>query len=646
MNHCIGIIMNATDWHYVGEGGEHALFAYRQPVLSSDRNSVESNESVRWKGRLLRLDKKDIARSSQFAKNNNFVCASSKKPVVVDDTPSDDEDPLWFLRHVVAPYFGHYFDFPGKVELSWSFLSDLKEATLKADPCPIPESRREMWISSSSDDKAPGFAKGWLVYDYRYITNCSNEHLDEPCISVEIKPKAGYLATSPLVHPDRSAKFRRPRFVLLQELDRLGYSNHIQRGWKANTIEEKSVRETSGQQLSLYNPMNLFSGNHNDIRQSLASLWECPQNNFKLWYVPAISAEANSKERSMLIHADKHYLVAEEENDNTRGHYPLHWRDALHQLFVSPGTNNYIQCGQQHSSKDLEREAFNKLIADIFLAERKILEKILTWQQLDSLDGDGAVAVYQRLVELCHGSHTEAQELLDHNIDTIRESDDDDDDDMRKENTWNFIQASPFHLPMDGVTCPAFAALCEELDRFSSNLSNLTQGPTQTAFLQQEHAASRQFCLRRISEIESKHACCYLLQNWLLSLAMSDVSFFVTVQEQFSTDHLPSGGIETSDSIDVDVIKLDPDKITTRVVRQQISDHPGLIELSFHREGTPGVSLPNLVKKAFQYQVKLIDCDRKPANKLNTREKKEQIFEFLRHGYNHLSTAETESHQE
>jgi hypothetical protein len=66
--------MDASKWRYVGEGGKHDLFAYH-PV---------GNCNERWLGRLIQIQKRDLAHSAG-------------KSLLVP------EEPLYYIHNVVAP---------------------------------------------------------------------------------------------------------------------------------------------------------------------------------------------------------------------------------------------------------------------------------------------------------------------------------------------------------------------------------------------------------------------------------------------------------------------------------------------------------------------------------------------------------------
>eukprot|EP00540_Astrosyne_radiata_P018268 CAMPEP_0116856676 /NCGR_PEP_ID=MMETSP0418-20121206/20070_1 /TAXON_ID=1158023 /ORGANISM="Astrosyne radiata, Strain 13vi08-1A" /LENGTH=361 /DNA_ID=CAMNT_0004490155 /DNA_START=123 /DNA_END=1208 /DNA_ORIENTATION=+ len=170
-----------------------------------------------------------------------------------------------------------------------------------------------------------------------------------PCWSIEIKPKAGYRATSPLVSPRRRAKYRFPRFQILQQL---AWEGHIRKGWMSSS--QRRIPP------SLYSPLDLFSMDITRIHRALQDLLKTPQNNLKIW------------------------------------------RDETQILGVGCETKDI-----HHNMQGIL-----SIVQEILWTE-DLLPRIKQLQTLDILDADGAVLVYEHLVRLCNGSNNLAESLLD-----------------------------------------------------------------------------------------------------------------------------------------------------------------------------------------------------------------------------------------
>ena len=121
-------------------------------------------------------------------------------------------------------------------------------------------------------------------------------------------------------------------------------------------------------------------------------------------------------------------------------------------------------------------------------------------------------------------------------------------------------------------------------------------------------------CTRLVDSL-SQNACIYLLQNWLLSLVMCDVSIFLTIQPiSSSSSHEECMKQVGGCSVLAPEAGQGNDNGDSRVVRYQSDSSPGILMASNNR--------------AFAYTLKIVDCDRKPASKLRSRGDKEEPIRF------------------
>jgi len=236
--------MNASDWKYLGEGGKHVVFAYEPKALSS---RIESSEF--WVGRLIRFDK-DILSAAPDSNGTGF---------------GENDDPV---RAIMYEILQPYIDLPEKKALPWGFVQGLRDQACMQSP-----SRRRSWLEQEKNGaKAThqSSAVALVLRDYRLSVGTTRTQAK--CVSIEIKPKAGYRAFSPLVDPQRSAKFIHSRYALLQKLYRNGKLTKDWMGPWHNSLQSSS-----------YDPQDLFSGESQRVRHALESLMTCPQNNLKIW---------------------------------------------------------------------------------------------------------------------------------------------------------------------------------------------------------------------------------------------------------------------------------------------------------------------------------------------------------------------------
>jgi inositol-pentakisphosphate 2-kinase len=387
---------------------------------------------------------------------------------------------------------GHYFDVPEPLTLSKKAADQLLiQATELGN---IPETRIDKWkVHSRPFADIPAT----LMQDFRHVPG--SEGLDT--WSVEIKPKAGYITTSPLVHKLHRVKFEATRFSIQQRLLSLGISR---KDWK----RDPTLRP------SKYNPLDIYSGSELRVNAALEALFMCPQNNLQLWH------------NDVLVHG--------------------------------LGINNLLE---------EERAELIKLLRLLLCSER-VLSLLLRAQSLDVIDADGAVLVYSRLVFLCNGNETEADILVD-NLSF------DDDDRISS----GGLKHSPFPAP----DCPALKDLLNEIEKFD---------PVSTSEPERDSCNN---AARALVDRLSKEGCVYLLKNWLLSLAMSDVSIMIAISTK---------------------IDLKSTCSFWKMIRLQQNLQPGKI-MSREQE--------------VLYRVKVVDCDSKPAKKLRVRGEKEGLLRQLSH---------------
>jgi inositol-pentakisphosphate 2-kinase len=515
---------DASEWIYVGEGGRHAVFSYQ----SSD------GPTTRWIGQLLRIDKTILAAAAAITLDDAEI---SKEKVASKDG----------FGKMVHSHLSPYIDLPERVVLNWKFVALLRNGALQGGT--VPRRRRHDWTiqdcasaknarSAVTSSLSPPI--GYLLYDYRIrmSTTVAGSH-PQSMLSLEIKPKAGYTAVSPLVPPSRIRKFATSRFALLQTLYVEG---KIVKDWMNETVS----------QATAYNPLDLFSQDSDRIRTALEHLVVCPQNNFKLWMGGRLilgTSLGSSSDWSGV-------------------------RDVLCR-----------NCSSDVSAAECQTLLLN--IVTAILVEESFLAQLGELQKVDIMDADGAIEIYRRLVHHCQGDCGQAERLID-TMHFCSES-------VSENPLPNFWNENPLSRP---VPAPNLESLVSEIDTFGALLQRLKPClPNATVLNGARHRALD--VIGRLSPEE----CCYLLQTWLLSLTMSDLSFFVTLCPSNLDDQDTKFRCAANDSI-------------SHVVSRQQSDQPGRIAYRF------GTNVG-----ALDYEIKVIDVDRKPARKLRSRHEKEAHFD-------------------
>ncbi|KAG5456188.1 MAG: inositol-pentakisphosphate 2-kinase-domain-containing protein, partial [Olpidium bornovanus] len=152
---------------------------------------------------------------------------------------------LYFFFALVFPFLGRSTQ--ERVPVTPAFLETLADRIRPARP--TKRLHRDVDCSAT-----------WatLCADHTVFTR----HKGEPTLSVEIKPKWGFLPTSRFMHPELApAKSATCRFCMHQALK---YPDNPAR-------------------RSAYCPMDLFSGDEGRMRKAVEDLQRTPQNNFRLY---------------------------------------------------------------------------------------------------------------------------------------------------------------------------------------------------------------------------------------------------------------------------------------------------------------------------------------------------------------------------
>ncbi len=568
------MIMNQwspSDWLYHAEGGKHAIFRYRR--LSAAENSVTGDV-------VLRIPKHDLAFAYAVFGNASADDAAIATYHGIPNNASEQETKSFlFQRDVVQPHIGQpYLDLPRSVVMPPMFCVQLYQQAIGSGN--IPPSRLQSWqIKSSEKKRTPNNSnsamnegiKATLLHDHTTLIK-HPRFPDQPkatqhdVISVEIKPKAGYITISPLVSPKNRCKYNRTRYSLQQELMQGG---HVQKGWrkKANQNDgnDSSVTTQDPKPFtpSNYSPLDLFSGNASQIQTSLKALSNNMQNNFRVF---CNGTQIFGEDISPLEDESKGIL------------------DTLVQQRTANACNNHHDENMMNANTTL-LDFITSVVSKI-LHREKLLKNLLSMQLLDVIDGDGAIRVYDRLVHLCDGSNLKAEELLDkamlHVDKTLTEK-------SRLCGNDN-LAISPYELP----NCSILHKLIEEMDNNKGIQSQQSEN---------DRNSSHKLCVQLVDQL-SQEGCIYLLQNWLLSLAMCDVSFFVTFQ------CLP--GDDNEQCI---------------MEECQSIDNGGI--LIYYGDEKEEEALFGTRTMMIHYEVKVVDCDAKPAKKLRSRRQVEDKFQFI-----------------
>jgi len=475
--------------------------------------------------------------------------------------------------------------------------------------------------------------------------------------AIEFKPKAGYLALTPFVLPHRRhLKYKQSRFVSLQHLQQRGLWT---KGWSvtaqneavksfsaslaalstseetttnsvarsAKSIDQKATKSNNPIHLSLYDPVKFFQHVVLDVENvTLPSRQrnQPPQQHTKDDDIETTSTGATKiPSASCLQEAISHLLDNPQNNlrcfvgdsdilsENGEGKHAKRQLllDAIFGACTSSSANtndNSIQCNndeklRNQQSQNILSNLLQDILEQVFTSHDGVdlLSKIHKWQSdLDILDVDGALVVYDRLIELLNQKlqddeeglqddeecvHRRAQYLIDciteadlkKRIDGALEFDDNSD-------YPSLLSTSPFNF--DFCQVKGSTLICDLVDEVQS-FENLFSASYTDLPAEDVMDSAHRKCLEIVGNLNIKE-CLFLLRNWLLSLMMCDISIFIILQRT----SVPSTA-DLSSNKNMNAVK---------------------VSSGFYY---------------FSFELRVIDTDQKPSSKIPRKREKEKAFD-------------------
>ncbi|KAJ0962891.1 hypothetical protein J5N97_028013 [Dioscorea zingiberensis] len=231
---------DAKDWFYKGEGAANLVLGYR-------------GSSPALLGKVLRVEKipKGSTRASEcevLTEHEKLVWADIGE--VVESTSKKVVQQA-FVETVLIPLLGaEHIDGGIQVIVSREFLKIIEKNV---------RNKRPVWrVEAAEVDLLCDSAL--LMSDHSIFPDGSCK--EGSCISVEIKPKCGFLPYSEFIVGANAIKKSVTRFRMHQFLK----------------LHKKEVS-----QMSEYDPLHLFSGSLERINLAIRSLFATPQNNFRIF---------------------------------------------------------------------------------------------------------------------------------------------------------------------------------------------------------------------------------------------------------------------------------------------------------------------------------------------------------------------------
>ncbi|XP_059634622.1 inositol-pentakisphosphate 2-kinase-like [Cornus florida] len=232
---------DAGDWTYRGEGAANLVLAY-------------TGSSPTFVGKVLRIRK--APRNSTECENScpaltMHECLLWKDANSLVSAPTREIAKQLFVRHVMCPLLGsEYVDAGIRVLVSREFLESIENKVLGYRPaCRVDAAKVNIFCDSAL-----------LMSDHSIFPHGSLK--EDLCISVEIKPKCGFLPISSFIAEGNAVKKNISRFRMHQALK----------------LQQKEVSDASE-----YDPLDMFSQSKDRVLKAINSLFVTPQNNFRVF---------------------------------------------------------------------------------------------------------------------------------------------------------------------------------------------------------------------------------------------------------------------------------------------------------------------------------------------------------------------------
>ncbi|KAK8696168.1 hypothetical protein V6N13_001305 [Hibiscus sabdariffa] len=232
---------DAVDWVYRGEGAANLVLAY-------------NGSSPVFMGKVMRIQKSQRKGKSRVHENEGLTAHErllwrEYKELMV--WPNREIVQQLYVKHVMSPLLGpQHVDAGTRVHVTKEFLLSVeKNVTCRRPACRIDSSQ----VDVNRDSVL-------IISDHSVFMNGTLK--GGPCITVEIKPKCGFLPISRFISEENAVKRTTTRFKMHQELK----------------LHNQEISE-----YSEYNPLDLFSGSLDMICKAIEALYATPQNNFRVF---------------------------------------------------------------------------------------------------------------------------------------------------------------------------------------------------------------------------------------------------------------------------------------------------------------------------------------------------------------------------
>ncbi|KAG5538486.1 hypothetical protein RHGRI_019160 [Rhododendron griersonianum] len=322
-------LKDADDWIYRGEGAANLVLAY-------------SGSSPTFVGKVLRIQKAPRIESpingydseDSHSALTNDECLLWRETEDLVSAPTREIAEQLYVQHVISPLLGYeHVDAGNRVFLSKEFLKTVEKNILSQRP----SQRVDAAMVNAQCDFAL-LMSDHSVFPYGNLQG-------NFCISVEIKPKCGFLPVSRFISEENDIKRSITRFEMHQSIK----------------LHQREISE-----ISEYNPLDLFSGSKDRMHKAIKALFVTPQNNFRVFLNGSLILGGLGGG------ADSTSCMIGEAFENV--------------------LNGVIQAdGGQRTSN------FLHLVTEA-ISRSGLLDRLLEVQKLDNIDIEGAIHAYYNLV--------------------------------------------------------------------------------------------------------------------------------------------------------------------------------------------------------------------------------------------------------
>ncbi|XP_057965131.1 inositol-pentakisphosphate 2-kinase-like [Malania oleifera] len=315
---------DAAHWIYRGEGAVNLVFAY-------------TGSSPLFAGKVLRIQKVP-RKKSQCASNTSvlsvYECRLWKDANDIVSSPTKDIAGQLYVQNVMSPLLGSkHVDSGMRVRVSRDFLESVEKNVLSQRPTWRVDAAKINTLCDSA----------LLMSDHSVF--CQGTVKGEPSISIEIKPKCGFLPFSRFIAEGNDIKRSVSRFRMHQLLK----------------LHHKEIS-----QISEYDPLDLFSGSKDRIYKAIMALFTTPQNNLRVFLNGSLAFGGLGGG------SDSTYFVNSEALESA----------LMHAIRAEDG---------------LRTMRFIELVAETVF-KSKVLDLLLKVQKLDNFDIEGAIHAYYDVV--------------------------------------------------------------------------------------------------------------------------------------------------------------------------------------------------------------------------------------------------------